>query len=150
MINKDFNFKQFVIISLITSIWIHIGEIARAVLVAFPMMESFFYGKLELIGAEQMQISHALIWGAWDMLITLILVFIFWLCAVVFGSNTKSILISGTITAFATIGVFWIGSVNSGLGEWSTAFTLIPLAWIELVIGAWVASKLYASKNWMK
>ena len=42
MENKKFNLKQFVIITLITSIWIHIGEIARAVLVAFPRMEAFF------------------------------------------------------------------------------------------------------------
>jgi len=40
----------------------------------------------------------------------------------------KSILISGTTTAFATIGVFWIASVNTGLGVWSTAVLLCAIA----------------------
>ena len=133
MENKKFNLKQFVIITLITSIWIHIGEIARAVLVAFPRMEAFFGDRIE-IGA--MEISNALIWGVWDTLLTIVLVFIFWLCAVAFGNNLKAIIISGTTTALATIGVFWIANVNTGLGEWSTAAVIFPLAWIEMIIGA--------------
>lgn len=147
MENKNFNLKQFVIITLIISIWIHIGETVRAMFVAFPLMESFFEGKLQLVGAEQMQISHALLWGLWDTIIAAVLVFIFWLCSVAFGNNKKSIVISGTTTAFATIGIFCIASVNSGLGEWSSAFVIFPLAWIELIIGAWIASKLYSRKS---
>lgn len=147
MESVKFNLKQFIIITLITSIWVHIGETARAMLVAFPLMESFFEGKLQLIGAEQMQLNHALIWGIWDTILTAVLVFVFWLCSVVFGNNGKSIIISGTVTAFATIGVFWIASVNSGLGEWSSAFKIFPLALIEMIVGAWIASKLYNKKS---
>ncbi len=144
MENKKFNLKQFVIITLITSIWIHIGEIARAVLVAFPRMEAFFGDRIE-IGA--MEISNALIWGGWDTLLTTVLVFIFWLCAVAFGNNLKAVIISGTTTALATIGIFWIANVNTGLGEWSAAAVIFPLAWIEMIIGAWIASKLYSRKS---
>ncbi|TWT80523.1 hypothetical protein CA13_19680 [Planctomycetes bacterium CA13] len=142
--NKTFSLKQFVIVTLITSIWIHVGEVARAFFVAFPRMAAFFEGKLQIVGADQMQISHAIIWGLWDTILTAVLVFILWLCLEVFGDKTKSILISGTTTALATIGIFWIAAVNSGLGEWSTAFVLFPLAWIELLIGAWIASKLFS------
>ncbi|WP_026977366.1 hypothetical protein [Flavobacterium tegetincola] len=143
MENKVFNLKQFVIITLITSIWIHIAEVARAMFVAFPLIEKFFAGRIP-IGA--MEVSNALIWGIWDTLLSVILVFIFWLCSVAFGNNLKSIIISGTITAFATIGIFWIASVNSGLGAWSAAAIIFPIAWAEMIIGAWIASKLY-SKN---
>lgn len=143
MENKNFNLKRFALITLITSFWIHAGEIARAVLLAFPRMEAFFGDRIE-IGA--MEISNALIWGVWDTLLSAILVFIFWLCSVAFGNNTKAIIVSGTTTALATIGIFWIANVNTGLGEWSTAAVLFPLAWIEMIIGAWIASKLYARK----
>ncbi|MBE0392850.1 hypothetical protein [Flavobacterium sp. PL002] len=143
MENKVFNLKQFVIITLITSIWIHIAEVARAMFVAFPLMEKFFAGRIP-IGA--MEVSNALIWGIWDTLLSAVLVFIFWLCSVAFGNNLKSIIISGTTTAFATIGIFWIASVNTGLGVWSTAAILFPIAWAEMIIGAFIASKLY-SKN---
>ena len=146
MENK-FELKQFIIITLITSIWIHIGEIARAFFVAFPRIAAFFEGKIQIIGLEQAKVSHALIWGAWDLLLTIVLVFIFWLCAKAFGNNIRAIVISGTMTCFATIGIFWIAFVNTGLGEWSTAFILFPLALAELLIGAWIASKLYARKG---
>ncbi|WP_068471599.1 hypothetical protein [Saccharicrinis aurantiacus] len=141
MNTTKFNLKTFVIITLITSIWIHIAEVARAMFVAFPLMEEFFAGRIP-IGA--MEVSNALIWGAWDTLLTLILVFVYWLCAVAFGQNVKAILISGTTTALATIGIFWIASVNTGLGEWSTAAILFPIAWAEMIIGAAIAAKLYA------
>ncbi|WP_310993961.1 hypothetical protein [Aequorivita marina] len=136
--------KQFVIITLITSIWIHIAEIARAIFVAFPLMEEFFAGRIP-IGA--MELSNALIWGLWDTLLSAVLVFIFWLCSVAFGNNLKSIIISGTTTALATIGVFWIANVNTGLGAWSTAAIIFPIAWAEMIIGAWIASKLYAKNK---
>jgi len=141
MDNKNFHLKQFVIITLITSIWIHIAEITRAILVAFPRMEAFFGDRIAI---GPMEISNALIWGGWDLLLTAVLVFIFWLCAQAFGNNTKSIIISGTVTCLATLGVFWIATVNTGLGEWSTAFILVGIAWVELIIGAWIASKLYS------
>ena len=144
---KQFDIKQFAIITLITSIWIHIGEVARALFVAFPRMEAFFNGRIELIGPERFNLGIAMVWGIWDTLLTAVLVFIFWLCSQVFGNNTKSIIIAGTTTSFATIGIFWIATVNTGLGDWATAFTLFPLAWAELVIGALIASKLYNRNN---
>ena len=144
METTKFNLKQFVIITLITSIWINIGEVARAMLVAFPLMEDFFAGRIPI---GPMGVSNALIWGAWDTLLTTVLVFIFWLCSVAFGNNFKSIFIAGTTTALATIGIFWIASVNTGLGEWSTAAILFPLAWIEMILGAWIASKLHSRKS---
>ncbi len=141
---EKFEIKQFVIITLITSIWVHIGEVARALFVAFPRMEAFFDGRITLIGPDQFSLGVALVWGVWDTLLTAILVFIFWLSAQVFGNNLKSIVISGTTTSFATIGVFWIATANTGLGDWATAFILFPLAWAELIVGALIASKLYA------
>lgn len=147
MEHTNFNLKQFIIITLVTSIWIHIAEIARALFVAFPRMEAFFGDRIAI---GEMGISNALIWGLWDMLLTAVLVFIFWLTAKAFGNNSKSILISATVTCFATLGIFWIATVNTGLGEWSTAFIIFPIAWVEMIIGAWIASKLYTKDRWVK
>ena len=145
MENKTFKFKQFVVITLLTSIWINIAEIFRAVVIAFPRIKAFFGDRI-VIG--EMELSNALIWGLWDTLLTIVLVFIYWLTANTFGKNFKSIFISATITAVATLGIFWIATVNTGLGEWSTAFIVFPVAWIEMIIGAWIASKLYATGRW--
>jgi len=139
--DNKFKLKQFIIVMLLTSIWIHVAEVARAILVAFPMMEAFYAGKLAV---GPMAVSNALIWGVWDTILASTLVFIYWLCAQSFGHNVKSIIISATATCMATLGVFWIGAVNSGLGTWEMAYTLVPIAWVEMLIGAFLASKLYA------
>ncbi|WP_350431215.1 hypothetical protein ABIS04_12050 [Shewanella sp. H8] len=139
--NSTFNIKQFIVVMLLTSIWINIAEVARAILVAFPMMEAFYAGKLAV---GPMALSNALIWGVWDTMLASTLVFVYWLCAQSFGHNAKSIVISATVTCIATLGVFWVGSVNSGLGTWQMAYTLVPIAWVEMIIGAFLASKLYA------
>jgi len=142
--NKKFGLKQFIIVMLITSIWIHIAEIARAMLVAFPMMEQFYADKIEI---GPMGLSNALIWGAWDTIIAAILVFLYWLCAQAFGQTKRATVVAATTTCIATLGVFWIGSVNSGLGTWEMAYTLVPIAWVEMIIGAFIAAKLYKKYN---
>jgi hypothetical protein len=142
----NFNLKQFIVITLLTSIWVNISEVLRAVLLIFPRMKSFFEGKM-VIG--EMAVKNVLIWTFWDMLLTTILVFIFWLCAKAFGNNNKSIFISATVATLATIGIFWIATVNTGLGEWPTAFIAIFFAWIGLLIGAFIASKLYKTGRWI-
>ena len=139
---ERFNHMHFGFVTLIVFIWINIGEIARAVFVAFPRMTKFFEGTGLTIGT--MDINHALIWGLWDLVLTGVLVFIFWLCKQAFGNNSKAIFTSSILTVFATIGIFWIASINTGLGEWSSFVVIMPLAWIEFLIGAWISSKLYA------
>ena len=146
MENNTFKLKQFIIITLITSVWIHITEIFRAVVIVFPRMKAFFENKVAI---GDIELSNALIWGFWDTLLTACLVFIFWLCVKTFENHFKSVLISATVTCAATLGIFWIATVNTGLGEWSTAFIVLPIAWIEMIIGAWIASKLYATGRWV-
>lgn len=140
MENKEFKLNKFVLITLITSIWINIAEVARALFVAFPKMKAFFGNRMDI---GPMEFSNMLIWGLWDMILTIVLVYIFWTTAKAFGNNNKSIFISGTMTTIATLGIFWIANVNTGLGTWGMAFTIIPIAWVEMIIGSWIASKLY-------
>jgi len=142
--HKKWSHKDFAIVVLITSIWIHIGEVGRAIFTAFPRMEAFFGNRIAI---GPMELSNIIVWMLWDILITMILVFILWLCINVFGNNSESILFAATLTSVATIGVFWIASVNTGLGEWKTAFIVFPFAWVEMVIGAWIASKIYKKKS---
>ncbi|QBF82867.1 hypothetical protein EXU30_09285 [Shewanella maritima] len=138
--NRPFNIKTFIIVTLLTSIWINIAEVARAMLVAFPMMEDFYAGRIEI---GPMGVSNALIWALWDTILSGTLVFMYWLCKQSFTHTNRAVVISGSVTALATLGVFWIASVNSGLGTWTMAFTIFPIAWIEMLIGAFIASKLY-------
>jgi len=140
MDRKSLNLKQFIYVTLITSIWINITEVLRAVFVAFPLMKEFYAGRIEI---GPMALNNILVWIGWDMLLTATLVFITWLCLIVFDEQVETLILSATVTTFATLGVFWIGSINSGLGVWKMAFIILPIVWIEMLVGAWIVMKLY-------
>ena len=141
---KEFVLKDFVIVTLLTSIWIHIVEILRAVFVAFPLMKDFFGDRIEI---GPMGIGNMIVWGLWDTILAAVLVFIVWLCIQSFGDRKLSFHIAGVVTSIATIGIFWIANVNTGLGTWSTAFILYPIALAEMILGAHIAQQLYRRRK---
>ncbi|WP_437373951.1 hypothetical protein, partial [Maribacter litoralis] len=53
------------------------------------------------------------------------------------------VLISGTLVWSAVFVIFWIATANMGLSEWKILWITLPLSWLEMIIGAWIASKLY-------
>ena len=143
MENLKFNIKQFIIITLLTSIWINISEIFRYFVFVMDRTKAFFPNKE---GVAEMNISIFSIWGVWDTILTGILVFIFWLYANTYGNNNRSVIVSGTIVWIAVFVIFWIATANMGLANWSILLITLPLSWLELVIGAFIASKLYKKK----
>jgi len=137
---NNFRFKQFVIITLITSIWINISEVVRYFVLIMPRVKSFFDNKT---GVAEMNWRIFTIWGFWDTLLTAVLVFVFWLYSKSYGFGTKSALISGTIVWSAVFVIFWVATANMGLSDWNILFIALPLSWVEMIIGAWIALKLY-------
>ena len=145
MINHNFVFKQFVIITLIVSIWINISEVFRYFVLVMPRVKSYFQNRS---GIADMDLRIFSIWGFWDTLLTAVLVLIFWLYAKSFGNNWKSILISGLVVWSAVFVIFWVAMANMGLSSWEILFITLPLSLLEMIIGAWIASKLYAANLW--
>ena len=145
MKTDEFQLKQFMIITLLTSIWINISEVFRYFVLVMPRVRSFFNHK---IGVAEMDLSIFSIWGFWDTLLTAILVFIFWLYAKTFGNNNKSILISATIVWLAVFVIFWVATANMGLSNWGILLITLPLSLLEMIVGTWIASKLYSSDRW--
>ena len=140
MITKKFNFKHFTIITLLTSIWINISEVFRYFVLVMPRVKAFFDNKL---GIADMDLGIFAIWGVWDTLLTGVLVFVSWLYLQVFGNSNRSVFISGTIVWSAVFVVFWVATANMGLSEWNILWITLPLSWLEMIVGAWIASKLY-------
>ena len=140
MKTNTFNIKQFIRITLITSIWINISEVFRYFIFVMPAVKSFFAGRE---GIAEMDLPIFSIWGVWDTLLTALLVFVTWLYANVFGSHTRSIIGSGTIVWLSVFVIFWVATANMGLSSWTILLIALPLSWIEMVVGAWIASRLY-------
>lgn len=143
---EKFRLKQFIIVVLITSIWVNASEVFRYFLFVMPMMKDYWKGASQ--GIAEMDMIIFSIWGLWDTLLTVVLVFIVWLYAQVFGKSTRSIILASTLVWTAVFVIFWVASSNMGLSDWGILLVALPLSWIEMVVGGWISSKLYASKRW--
>lgn len=143
--NKKFSAKDFIIITLLTSIWVNVSELVRFFAYVKPELQSFLVGVPNVLAMDELGIL--LIWGAWDTLLSALYVYLFWLCAQVFGNNRKSILMSGIMAWAFFFVLFWVGSANMNLARWSSLLIILPLTLLETVVAAAIASKLYTRKN---
>jgi len=105
-----------------------------------PRLTSYFSNKPDV---ADMDLNIFTIWSFWDTLLTGGLVFIYWLYSKVFGSSNQSVLISGTFTWLVVFVIFWIATANMGLSEWKILMITLPLSWLEMIVGTWIACKLY-------
>jgi hypothetical protein len=138
-ITTNFNTKQFIITTLIVSIWINISEVFRYFVIVKPMMQEYL---VMLPGAIPMNWIVFAIWGIWDTILTTLVVFIYWLVAQRFGNNLMSTVISATTSWALFFLLFWLGMVNMGLSSISIALIALPLAWLEMVVASWISSKM--------
>ena len=137
---KVFILKQFLIIVLITSIWVNASEVFRYFIIVRPEMHNY----LSMVPhVADMNWSIFLIWGVWDTLLTALYVFIFWLCMQVYGNNRQAILISGLVSWCFFFVLFWVGMANMNLSSWSFIAIVLPLALLETLIASLIASLAY-------
>jgi hypothetical protein len=135
-----FNIRQFVIVTLITSLWIHVSEVFRYFVFVMPTLRRTLSN---VEGVAPMNWGVFAIWGFWDTLLTGLVVLMFWLFAQRYGNTTRSVIVSGTISWLFFFVLFWIGMVNMGLAEWSLLALALALSWLELVVASFIASKVY-------
>ncbi len=142
--NKPFQMNDFLVITLIVSIWVNASEVFRYFVLVRPEMHEY----LSVVpGVVDMDWGIFVIWGFWDTLLTALYVFLFWLCAKVFGNNAKSILVSGFMSWCFFFLLFWVGLANMNLSSWRFLLIVLPLALVESVVASYIASKLYLRKN---
>lgn len=135
-----FNWKSFLIITLITSIWINVSEVFRYFILVMPQVKAY-WNNLEHIADMNWFIFS--IWGLWDTLLTAMLVFLFWLYSRVFGNNNRSVFVVGTLAWLFFFVLYWVGTANMGYSDWAILRITLPLSLVELIIAAWIAAFLY-------
>lgn len=137
---NTFDLRKFIMVTLVTSIWVNISEVFRYFVFVMPEMRS----SLAVVdGVAPMSISVFAIWGLWDTLLTALTVFMFWIYSQQFGNNLRSVVISASFSWAFLFVLFWLGMVNMGLASWSILAITLPLSWIELVVASYIASKMY-------
>ena len=137
--------KQFIYITLITSLWINASEVFRYFVFVKPKTEAFFANKP---GVAAIDLGIFSIWGLWDTLLTAVLVFVCWIYMEKFGYTRRSILASATLVWASIFVIFWVATANMGLSDWNMLGITLPLSWIEMIIGAWIIARLFKSKRW--
>lgn len=143
--NKKFVVKDFILITLIVSLWVNASELVRYFGYVRPQMQEYFSYIPQMGKIWDIQILA--VWGFWDTLITALYVFLFWLCAQAFGNNRKAIVISGVMSWSFVFVLYWVATANMFLSEWSTLFVVLPLALLETLVASYIASKLYLKKS---
>jgi len=134
-INK-FPIKNFIITSLIVSIWINISEVIRYFGFVMPMTRE----ELSTVpGVAPMSIPVFAVWGVWDTILVIMVVFFYWLYTQSFDISIKSALISGTLSWVFFFVLFWMGLMNMGLASFELAALALSWAWLELVIASLIA-----------
>ena len=136
--------KDFVLVTIIVSLWVNASEVFRYFLFVRPEMHNYLSA---LPNVADMNWGIFAIWGLWDTLLSALYVFLFWLCAQVFGNNTNAIVISGFVSWCFFFVLFWVGMANMNLSSWSYLVIVLPLALLETLVAAYIASKLYLRKT---
>lgn len=138
---NTFSPHQFLIITLLTSLWVQTSEVFRYLVIVRPQMQVH----LSMVpDVANMTLPIFLIWGVWGTLLTGLMVFLFWLCAQAFGNTRKTVFISGTMSWCFFFVLFWIGMANMNLSAWQFAIVVLPLALIETLVASFIASRLYS------
>ncbi|PCH59695.1 MAG: hypothetical protein COC05_06325 [Gammaproteobacteria bacterium] len=134
--------KDFIIVVLITSIWVNLSEVLRYFLVVRPKTITYLSMVPDI---SSINYKIAVIWGFLDMLLTCLYVFLFWLCAQTLGNNTKSVIISAVVAWCFFFVLFWVGMANMNLPGWAFLIVVLPLTLIETLVASFVASKIYST-----
>jgi hypothetical protein len=135
-----FNIRQFLVVTLIVSLWVNASEVFRYFVIVMPETRAF----LDMVpNIAPMNLRVFLIWGVWDMLLTASMVFIFWLVAQVFGNTLRSVLISGITSWVSFFVLFWVGMYNMSLAQPRLALIALLLALLETIVAAYIAARLY-------
>ncbi len=141
---KEFVVKDFIVITIISSLWVNVSEVFRYFVLVRPEMHEY----LSVVpNVADMNWGIFAVWGLWDTLLTALYVFLFWLCAQAFGNNLRTVLISGFISWCFFFLLFWVGMANMNLSSWGYLLIVLPLALLETIVAAFIISILYVRKN---
>jgi hypothetical protein len=143
--HKKFIIKDFILITLITSVWVHAYQLVRFFAYVRQELQNYLSALPDI--APMDNLGTLLIWGLWDTLLTALYVLLFWLCAQAFGNNRKSILISGFMSWCFFFVLYWVGTANMNLIGWTPLLVILPLTLLEPLVASYIASKLYLRKN---
>ena len=123
--------KDFRICGLIGLVWVQISEIWRYFAIVKPETVRYF----SAISIDEMShVDNVIVWGLWGTLLTFSSLVIYRLVRQRIGKGIKTVFMSTVLSWGHFFVLFWIGSANMGLAEWSFVAIPLSLSFIELLV----------------
>lgn len=138
--NAEFSWGRYIVVTLLVSLWVHASEVFRYLVIETPRLREFLSA---IPGIAPMDLGIFMIWGAWDTVLTGMMVVIFWLYAQKYGNNGRSVIVGGTLAWVGFPLLFWWALPTMALAPVSLALLALVMTWVECVVAALIASKLY-------
>jgi len=144
-VNSKFVVKDFILVTVVTSLWVHAYQLVRFFAYVRAELQSYLSSVPNVAPIDHW--GTLVIWGLWDTLLAALYVFLFWLCAQVFGNNRKSVVLSGFVSWCFFFVLYWVGTANMNLCGWESLLVILPLTLLEPLVASLVAAKLYSRKG---
>lgn len=132
-LQHTFPTRAFLITLVFNGLWINTSEVFRYFAFVMPMMRETFS---TVPGVAPMNVPVFLSWGLWMTILLVALTGFVWLYLEKFGDGVWNAVTSATLFWGATFVILWLGLYNMNLATTQIMLVALPLAWLELVIGA--------------
>ncbi len=125
--------RALILSGLFATLWINASEVFRYFVFVMPMVRE----DLAMVpNVAPMNWGIFAIWGAWDTLLTIMVVVMTWLVSERFGPTLKSALWAGFASWCFLFVLFWIAQFNMNLASPAIVLTALPLALLEMLVAS--------------
>jgi len=129
--------RAFLLGFLLVSAWVNVSEVFRYFVFVMPLTRAAFR---QLENVAPMNVNVFLIWGIWDMILCFSICVYVFLYFDRFGHGFRQVLAAGTLVWLTVFCIFWLGTYNMNLTTPTIPLVALPLAWIEMVVSAWIVA----------
>lgn len=136
--------KNFVVVSLVVSVWVHLAEASRFFLIVTPIMEKEV-PQLPLV--TELSMSTWISWAIWDTVLSSMYVWMAWLTIQVYGKSLKSGLFAGLVSWVFFFVLFWVAMINMNLASLKVVLIALPLALVETTIASCFAVFIFSRQK---
>lgn len=126
-----------------SGLWLTLSEVVRYFAFVMPETREHFS---VVPNVAPMSVAVFGWWSLWMLLLTLSVIYAYWLHTKVMGHTYKAVLVSATFSWVLFFVLFWFGSINMGLARLSTAAVALPWAWVELLFTCLIAKHFLNSR----
>lgn len=140
MIRSGGERRRFLVAALAASVWVNASEVFRYFVVVMPAVRRHLAAVPDV---APMSGSVFAVWAVWDAILTVFVAACAWLLADRVGGRIRGAVAAGTFAWVGFFVLFWLAMWNMGLSSPTLPLVALPLAWLEMIVAAWIALQFH-------